>query len=186
VLAEASRRALLELARRSIAESVEGGPGPRLELASLPEELRAEGACFVTLTRHGDLRGCIGSLEARQPLAEDVCEHAVDAALHDFRFHPVSRAELESIHIEISVLTKAAPLQYASPEDLLQKLRPGVDGVILAHGARRATFLPQVWEQLPEAPIFLSQLCEKMGAEPDLWRRGHLHVFIYQVECFEE
>jgi uncharacterized protein len=186
MLSESSRRFLLELARRSIAEGIAGRPAGAPVPESLPEEVRAEGACFVTLTMHGDLRGCIGSLEARQPLVADVKEHALDAALHDFRFPPVSEGELDSIHIEISVLTKPEPLAYGTPEDLLHKLRPGVDGVILSHGAKRATFLPQVWEQLPSAPAFLSQLCEKMGAEPDVWRRGHVHVFIYQVECFEE
>jgi AmmeMemoRadiSam system protein A len=186
MLADASRTLLLMMARASIAAGVSGQAIQRPELASLPEELRAEGACFVTLTKLGALRGCIGSLEARQPLAADVCEHALDAALQDYRFSPVTAAELDSIHIEISVLTHPEPLAYQTPEDLLRALRPGVDGVILAQGRRRATFLPQVWDQLPEAPVFLSQLCEKMGAEPSLWRSSHLDVFTYQVECFEE
>jgi uncharacterized protein len=186
MLAEDARRTLLEIARAAISAGVAGHPAPPLDLVSLPVELRAEGACFVTLTRHGNLRGCIGSLEARRALALDVREHAQDAALQDYRFPPVTAAELDSLHIEISVLTKPEPLAYSTAEELARALKPGVDGVILAQGRQRATFLPQVWEQLPEAQIFLSHLCEKMGAAPDLWRKTHLEVFTYQVECFEE
>ena len=134
----------------------------------------------------GDLRGCIGALEAYQPLAEDVREHAVAAALNDYRFPPVQVAELNGISLEVSRLTAPVPLEYTSPEDLVAKLRPGVDGVILRDGGRRATFLPQVWEKLPDAENFLANLCHKMGASPDLWRRKHLEVLTYQVEEFHE
>jgi uncharacterized protein len=186
MLSDSSRRILLALARASIAESVAGRPVKKPDLDALPAELREEGACFVTLTKAGALRGCIGSLEARQPLALDVCEHARDAAIDDYRFSRVTEAEADTLHIEISVLTKPEPLRYDTAETLLRALRPGVDGVILASGRRRATFLPQVWDQLPQPPMFLSQLCEKMGVAPDLWRTTHLDVLTYQVECFEE
>lgn len=180
------KQALLRLARQALEHGVRGERLPPLELKSLPPRLQAEGASFVTLTVQGALRGCIGTLEPYQPLAEDVCEHAVAAALQDYRFLPVQPDELKDIHIEISRLTIPAPLAYTTPEDLLAKLRPGVDGVVLRDGIRRATFLPQVWEKVSGAAEFLDQLCLKMGAEPDLWRRKHLEVLIYQVEEFHE
>jgi len=186
VLSDSSRQLLLGMARVSIVNGVTGKLSSPPDLAACPAEFREVGACFVTLTKAGVLRGCIGSLEARQPLALDVCEHALDAAIQDYRFSPVTAQEVEAIHIEISVLSKPEPLVYETTEDLLNALQPGIDGVILAQGRRRATFLPQVWEQLPQAPMFLSHLCEKMGAEPDLWRKVHLDVQTYQVECFEE
>ena len=132
------------------------------------------------------MRGCIGALEPYQPLAEDVREHAVAAALDDYRFPPVQKSELAKIEIEVSRLTVPAPLEYAGPDDLLVQLHPGVDGVILRDGFRRATFLPQVWEKIPEKAAFLANLCYKMGAGPDTWRNKHLQVLVYQVEEFHE
>jgi AmmeMemoRadiSam system protein A len=181
-----SKNRLLRIAREAIEFNLKNHLENKLELSTLPAELKADGACFVTLTRDGELRGCIGSLEARQPLALDVQEHAVDAAFHDFRFPPLSESELEGLHIEISVLSAPVPLPYQNTENLPGLLHPGVDGVILARGLRRATFLPQVWEQVPEPTTFLDMLCEKMGFEYDLWRRQKLDVFIYRVESFEE
>ncbi len=183
-LTPSERALLLELARASIAAAVRGEPLPPVDLASLPPRLREKGASFVTLTKRGMLRGCIGTLEAYQPLALDVQEHAVAAALQDYRFPPVRAEELPEIDIEISRLTAPVPLEYDTPEDLLRKVRPGVDGVVLRDGFRRATFLPQVWEKIPDAAEFFSQLCLKMGAAPDLWRRKHLDVRVYQVEEF--
>jgi AmmeMemoRadiSam system protein A len=152
----------------------------------LTPALKAEGASFVTLTVHGDLRGCIGALQATQSLAEDVREHAVAAALEDIRFPQVQEYELAKIQIEVSRLTIPMPLDYKDPEDLLTRLRPGVDGVILRDGFRRATFLPQVWEKIPDVSVFLANLCYKMGAAPDTWKRKHLEVLVYQVEEFHE
>jgi len=120
-------------------------------------------------------------LEPNQSLAEDVREHAVAAALQDYRFPPVQAEELAQIEIEVSRLTLPEPLEYKTTDDLLDKLRPGVDGVILRDGFRRATFLPQVWEKVADKEEFLSHLCLKMGASPDLWRRKHLEVLVYQV-----
>jgi AmmeMemoRadiSam system protein A len=186
MLAETSQELLLQIARSAIEAKLKNQTMSRIELSSLPEELRADGACFVTLTQKGLLRGCIGSLEARRPLALDVQEHAIDAAFHDFRFPPLSEGELEDLRIEVSVLSKPEALVYAKPEDLPGKLTPGKDGVILSHGLRRATFLPQVWEKIPAPELFLDMLCEKMGADSHLWRRQKLDVMTYQVQCFEE
>jgi len=157
-----------------------------LDLRSMPAHLREEGASFVTLTVHGELRGCIGALEPYQPLATDVQEHAVAAALEDPRFPQVTPRELDQIEIEVSRLTLPKKLAYTDAEDLLAKLHPKLDGVILRDGPRRATFLPQVWEKIPDKAEFLDNLCYKMGATADTWRRKTLEVLIYQVEEFHE
>lgn len=180
------RGILLRLAREAMENAVRGQKLPPLDMSALTPCLLEPGASFVTLTVNGDLRGCIGALEAYQPLVEDVRDHAVAAALEDPRFPPVTPPELEGIHIEVSRLTTPVPLEYKSPEDLLAKLRPHVDGVILRDGMRRATFLPQVWDKLPDRADFLDNLCYKMGAERGLWRKKHLNVQIYQVEEFHE
>jgi uncharacterized protein len=177
---------LLKLARQALEAGVRGESLPLINPQALPRNLRQPGASFVTLTRYGDLRGCVGALEPYQPLAEDVREHAIAAALQDFRFPPVQPSELPEIKVEISRLTLPKDLDYVSPEDLLTRLRPGVDGVTLIEGRMRATFLPQVWEKLPDAPTFLNHLCRKMGAPEDLWRRKKLRVQTYQVEEFHE
>jgi AmmeMemoRadiSam system protein A len=165
---------------------VRGQEIPPLNEALLTPSLREEGSSFVTLTMGGQLRGCIGSLEPYQSLAEDVREHAVAAALEDPRFPPVAAAELNGIQIEVSRLTRPIPLEYKDANDLLSKLCPHVDGVIVRDGLHRATFLPQVWEKIPDPADFLGNLCYKMGAKPDLWRSKHLEVLTYKVEEFHE
>ncbi len=185
-LTSEERTILLHLARQAIESVTRRQPLPPLDLSSLPPCLAEPGAVFVTLTRHGELRGCIGALEAYQPLAEDVREHAIAAATEDYRFSPVQAEDLPDIEIEISRLTPSRPLEYSQPEELPQRLRPHVDGVVLRDGWRRATFLPQVWEKIPDPEEFLANLCYKMGASPDLWRRKKLQVLTYQVEEFHE
>lgn len=180
------QRTLLRLAREALEHGVRGEKLPRLDPSTLTPRLSERGASFVTLTMQGSLRGCIGTLEAHQPLAEDVREHAVAAALNDYRFQPLTPAELNGTSIEVSRLTAPLPLEYTSPEDLLTKLRPHIDGVILRDGLHRATFLPQVWEKIPDPAGFLDNLCYKMGVNEQLWRRKHLDVQIYQVEEFHE
>ncbi|MEN4010722.1 MAG: AmmeMemoRadiSam system protein A [Chloroflexota bacterium] len=185
-LSEEEKQILLREARRAIELAVNGQPLPWLDLAQLPPRLREAEATFVTLTLGGKLRGCIGSLEACQPLIEDVREHAVSAALDDYRFPPVRPAEVERLRIEISRLTAPQPLMYDTPADLLKKLRPGFDGVVIRDEGRRATFLPQVWQSLPDPKDFLDHLCQKMGSPRNLWRQKRLEVQIYQVEEFHE
>ena len=177
---------LLRLAREAMTRRVKGEQLPRLDLSSLPPRLREDGASFVTLTIRGELRGCIGALEAYQPLAQDVREHAVAAALEDPRFPPVEERELEAIQVEVSRLTRPLPLEYKNADDLLSKLRPHVDGVILRHAFHRATFLPQVWEKIPDPAEFLNHLCQKMGMNENAWRTKYLDVLTYQVEEFHE
>jgi len=185
-LTEQEKKLLLKLARQAMEAKVRGEPLPPVEIDKLPEELQQKGATFVTLTIHGNLRGCVGALEAYLPLVEDVREHSMAAATQDYRFMPVSPGELANIKIEISQLTIPVELEYRDGEDLLTKLRPGVDGVILQDGSHRATFLPQVWEKLPDPAIFLSYLCNKMGAAENLWRWKKIRVFTYQVDEFHE
>jgi AmmeMemoRadiSam system protein A len=181
------QKILLRLARESIERAVKGEELPALDISELPLRLREEGSSFVTLTSRGNLRGCIGSLDPYESLAEDVCEHAIGAALKDPRFPEVTEAELSGLQIEVSCLTRLIPLEYRDANDLLSKLRPHIDGVVLRSDShRRATFLPQVWEKLPDPAEFLDNLCYKMGLEPDLWRRKHFDVLTYQVEEFHE
>jgi len=171
---------LLALARQTIASRFAG------EKPILPDtpRLRQPAACFVTLKKNGHLRGCIGNLQAVDSLAASVRRNALAAAFNDSRFPPLTAEELPTLDIEISLLTTAKKLDYTDAADLCRRLRPSVDGVILRAGSRSATFLPQVWEQLPAADIFLSHLCLKAGLTADFWRSGQPEIFIYQVEHF--
>jgi len=185
-LTQQEKQGLLRVARLALENGVRGESMPPLDLNKFTPRLQADGTSFVTLTINGMLRGCIGSLEPNQSLAEDVREHAIAAALNDYRFPPVRISELSQIEIEVSRLTTPVSLEYDSPEDLLSRLRPGVNGVVIRDGMRRATFLPQVWEKLPDPAEFLDHLCAKMGTTPGLWRQKHIDVLIYQVEEFHE
>jgi AmmeMemoRadiSam system protein A len=160
---------LLELARRSVAHGLRAGCPLGVDPAALPAELGAPGASFVTLRRGGELRGCIGSLEAHRPLAQDVSHNAWQAAFGDPRFDPLAAHELEGLHVEISILAPSQPLLARSEPELLAALRPGVDGLVLRLGARRATFLPSVWSSLPDAREFVAALKRKAGLREDYW-----------------
>jgi uncharacterized protein len=185
-LTDNDRTILLKLARESMENYVNNKPLPKLDKDKLSPVLIEEGASFVTLTYKGYLRGCVGALEPYQSLAEDVREHAIAAAFQDYRFPPVTQAEVKDIEIEISYLTQPESLVYEQPDDLIKLLKPNIDGVVIHDGMRRATFLPQVWEKIPDPEEFLDQLCMKMGASPNLWRKRKLEVFTYQVEEFHE
>ena len=180
------RQFLLDLARKSLVEAARRRNPPNIDAAEVPVKLKQDRACFVTLTIDGNLRGCIGHILPQEPLYRAVIDNAQSAALHDTRFRPVSPEELDRIHIEISVLTVPAPLKYASPEDLLAKLRVGVDGVVLRVGRAQSTYLPQVWEKIRDKEAFMSTLAEKAGLAPSAWRDPRAAVLTYQVEAFEE
>jgi AmmeMemoRadiSam system protein A len=141
---------------------------------------------FVTLTINKQLRGCIGNLESTESIMAGIKRNAVNAAFHDPRFAPLKADELNQVGIEISILTEPQPLEYRGSKDLLTKLRPHVDGVILRKGKASATFLPQVWEQLPKPEHFLSHLCRKAGLSADTWEKTQLEISTYQVQYFEE
>jgi hypothetical protein len=185
-LTDGEKQTLLKLARESIELVVQEKTLPKLNLDSFTPVLKQKGASFVTLTIQKKLRGCIGALEAYQPLVEDVREHAVAAALEDPRFLPVDKSELNRIRIEVSILSVPQALSYDSSEDLIKKIRPHVDGVTIKYGERKATFLPQVWEKIPDLSEFMNQLCYKMIGQANLWRETKLQVFTYQVEEFQE
>jgi AmmeMemoRadiSam system protein A len=141
-------------------------------------------ATFVTLKLSGKLRGCIGRLEPVTTLWEDVSENAINAAFHDFRFSPLNREEFKKIMVEVSVLSSPVLVDYGDPMDLVKKLRPGIDGVILTDGGKRATFLPQVWEQLSSPEQFLEQLCRKAGTDPLAFQKKVLEIKTYSVQSF--
>jgi AmmeMemoRadiSam system protein B/AmmeMemoRadiSam system protein A len=183
-LGEDQRRSLLRIARSALPGSAPGNHPPHAALSG--SSLAEPRGCFVTLTEHGMLRGCIGNLEAQDPLPEAVAENARSAATADPRFPPVSERESGSIRIEISVLSEPRELYFSSPEDLLRKLQPGVDGVILRIGDRVATYLPQVWEQLPDKVEFLDSLARKAGCNPSDWRNPGAAVSLYEAESFKE
>lgn len=147
--------------------------------------LTRDGATFVTLNLHGRLRGCIGSLEAHRPLLDDVRHNAVAAAFHDPRFPPLSKEEFAEVQIEVSLLSPAEPIRFKSEEDALAQLHPGQDGVILEYGRSRATYLPQVWAQLPEPADFIAHLKEKAGLPADFWS-DDIRLSRYSVRKFSE
>ena len=147
--------------------------------------LSEKGASFVTLRIGGNLRGCIGSLVAYQPLKDDVRQNARAAAFEDPRFYPLSVKEFEQVHIEVSVLSAPETMSFSSREEALEKLRPGVDGVILSAGRRRATFLPQVWDELPDREEFITHLLMKAGLPPTFWDDS-VRIERYTVTAFEE
>ena len=162
---DALGKALLVSARNAIAAHFGLPPDP----VTPPPELAEPGASFVTLTQNGRLRGCIGSLEAQRPLATDVAENAFAAAFRDPRFPPLSQEELARTRVEVSLLTPAKPFPVSGEEDALARLQPGIDGLILSFGRRRATFLPQVWESLPDPRQFMRELKLKAGLAADFW-----------------
>jgi AmmeMemoRadiSam system protein A len=180
------RKFLLDLARKSLVEAAHRRKPPEVDPAQVGEKLKERRACFVTLTIQGNLRGCIGHILPQEALYRAVIDNAQSAALRDPRFKPVGPDELDRIDIEVSVLTVPAPLAYRSPEDLLAKLRPGVDGVVLEVGRAGATYLPQVWEQIPDKEAFMSSLAKKAGLPPNAWKDPRATVLVYQVEAFEE
>ena len=141
---------------------------------------------FVTLTLDGKLRGCIGNIEPVRSLAEGVLHNAEAAAFQDSRFAPLTAEEFARIHISISILSRAEPLQFEDPLQLYDLLRVGVDGVILSCGGRSATFLPQVWEQLPDVEQFLRHLSVKAGLAADDWKSEDVAIATYQVQSFSE
>jgi AmmeMemoRadiSam system protein A len=172
---------LLPIARASIARAL----GLEASAAETDSWLFELGASFVTLKENGEVRGCIGTLEARRALIEDVKENAVAAALRDPRFEPLTRTELEQVRIEVSVLSPLTPLQFADEGEALTRLLPGVHGVALEHGAFHSTFLPQVWKDLPDPVDFLANLKRKAGLPAEFWS-AELKLRVYTVAKWKE
>jgi AmmeMemoRadiSam system protein A len=185
-IAPAERTFLLNLARATLVRVATNGGLPEVPVAEVPRRLTETNACFVTLTHHGSLRGCIGHILPRESLYQAVIHNAQNAATRDPRFLPVTPDEVDALRIEISVLTTPEPLVGSSPEDLLNRLQPSEHGVVLRIGARGATFLPQVWAQIPDKVEFMNRLSQKAGCPPSAWRGPDASVSIYRVEAFEE
>ncbi len=185
-LNEEQGQMLVKLARQTIEE--------RLDKRSIkvdPDSMRdsvfkEKRGTFVTLTINKQLRGCIGNLDSTNSIVDGIERNAINAAFRDPRFPALKADELDRVDIEVSILTEPQPLEYRDSKDLLSKLRVNVDGVILRKGSASATFLPQVWEQLPQPEKFLSHLCTKAGLRADTWKKGNLDILTYQVQYFEE
>ncbi len=177
---------LLEAARASIRYGLDHNRAQDVRLADYPQETHVLQACFVTLNIENRLRGCIGSLEARQPQIMDIIKNAHAAAFHDPRFPPLTEEEYDRLSIQLSLLGKPVEMETGSEEALLAALRPGIDGLILENGTmQRSTFLPVVWESLPEPRLFLSRLKQKAGLPGDYWS-DTLRFKCYTVDCISE
>lgn len=154
-----------------------------VDTSRYPRSLQKLGASFVTLNKHDQLRGCIGCLEAHQPLVNDVAYNAYAAAFNDPRFPSLTEDELDQLEIHISILTPAVPMEFESEQDLLEQIQPGIDGLVLEDGMHRGTFLPAVWESLPDKIDFLRHLKQKAGLPPDYWS-DTIRVSRYTTESF--
>ena len=184
-LTNSDRRALLILARSTI----EAKLNKNLKVVrpkELTPALTEKRGCFVTIHKSGNLRGCIGTIEPDTALVAGIEENALNSAFSDPRFPPLSEDELSNIEIEISVLTPPKDLPFTDGEDLKRKLKQGIHGVILSRGWQRSTFLPQVWQQLPDTEDFLGHLCQKAGMEKTCWMDKETSVKVYEAEYFSE
>lgn len=179
------KKELLQLARASIHHGLNKGRALEVDIDSYSAHLQEKLACFVTLNRNGALRGCIGHLEAVQPLVKDVAENAYAAAFRDPRFPTITEPEMVGLGMHISILSPSQPMEFRSEQDLLAQIRPGIDGLILESGNKRGTFLPSVWESFPDAASFLRQLKLKAGLTADYWSEK-MHVSRYTTESFTD
>ncbi len=172
---------LLPIARASIA----GVFGQALEADEDAIWLQEQAACFVTLTQQGQLRGCIGTLEAHRSLLEDIKHNAQAAAFKDSRFSPLTNDELNDTEIEVSLLSPMQALVFSNEQEAQAQLQPGIDGVVFEFGHYRSTFLPQVWQQLPDVEVFMAQLKHKAGLTPDFWE-DQVKLSRYTVSKWKE
>ena len=181
---------LLRMARKAIADQLDAACSMDCKPLSVPEKylafLQGKTGVFVTIYLCGQLRGCIGTLEPVSTLVEEISENARHAAFHDPRFSPLTEKEYADIVLEISLLTPPEKLDFTDSEDLIQKLQPGIHGVILEKNGAKATFLPQVWEQLREPEVFLEHLCRKAGLSSFAWKDGNVSIQTYKVRFFKE
>lgn len=184
-MTESEKLVALRLARNAIESELLKTPLGRLD--QLPAVFSESGAVFVTLkTKEGALRGCIGSLIAHRSLYEDIIENSVSSAFRDPRFPPLNITELPFIKIEISLLHAPSKVVYSSPAELLDKITPFESGLIIKYGDHQATFLPSVWEEIPQKEEFISRLCQKAGLEANFYKSGKLEVYTYRADKFSE
>jgi AmmeMemoRadiSam system protein A len=180
-LTKGNQQRLLNLTKKSIQQGLKTGQPLKINLADFPPELTEYRATFVTLQIDNQLRGCIGMLEAVRPLVEDIAENAFSAAFKDPRFPPLSKEEFDKLEIHLSILTPSEQIIFESEQDLIAQLRPNIDGLILEEGHRRGTFLPSVWEQLPDPKVFIRHLKQKAGLKADYWSAS-IKVYRYKTE----
>ena len=183
-ISDENRRVLLDLARKSIQFGLEKNTSPLSSSDAYPKQLKSTLATFVTLTLRGQLRGCIGTLEAYRPLVDDIADNAAKAAFSDPRFEPVTALEIEHLDIHISILSPPQEIQFDSETELLAQLQPSVDGLIIQDDTHKGTFLPSVWESLPDPEDFLQHLKQKAGFRPDYWS-DKIRVFRYYAVIIE-
>lgn len=182
---DSEKQRLLQIARGSIQSGLESGKPSTIDLKSVPDALKEKRATFVTLHRHDELRGCIGALTAHSSVAEEIAQNAYAAAFQDHRFTPVETQELDDLDISISVLTPSEPLEFKNEVELLEKIHPGIDGLILESRRNRGVFLPSVWESLPDRKQFLNELKRKAGLPLDYWS-DEIRVSCFSSEYFSE
>ncbi len=187
MLSKNNKKYLLQLARRALQRYFKEGKKVQIEKDDLSPALKEKKGVFVTLEENGQLRGCIGNLSADKPIYQAVIDNSLASALFDPRFSAVKLSELDEIKIEISILSSLKPLpSFSSPEELLHYLNKNKPGLLIKKGNQQATFLPQVWDELPEAESFLQHLCLKAGMDPLEWRKMNLDIYEYKVEKFKE
>lgn len=179
----AEQHQLKDIAAAAIEFGLQYDRPPKPDISHLPHALRETGACFVSIYKKGELRGCVGTVMAHRPLAEDANHNGFSAAFNDPRFAPLKAAEWAHCQLHLAVLDEPQPIFVKDQQDLLDKLTPGVDGVILSSGNKRATFLPQVWQQLPDKQEFISHLKQKAGLGFDEWP-VNLKIQLYQTQSF--
>lgn len=180
------QKQLTTLARTTLESYIKDKKIPKVNTDTLPQRLTEKKGCFVTLKKDNQLRGCIGHISPKEPLYKCVIENTISSALNDPRFKQVTYQELNDIKIEISILSIPKSLKFTSPDDLISRLTPLKDGVLLNYGFHKATYLPQVWEDLPDKKEFLTSLCTKSGAPPDCWKEDNVKIETYQAQVFSE
>ncbi len=185
-LTDKEKKQLLKLSREALEYIFKTGEEIDLSELKMPDKLKEEKATFVTLTKNGQLRGCIGKLLPKKELYKDIIENTYSAAFADYRFQQLRKEELDQIKIEISILTKPELLKYKDHEDLIKKLNETKPGVILEHELSSATYLPQVWDEIKDIKSFLSSLCAKAGLPDDMWKYPNIKIYTYYVIKFRE
>ncbi len=175
---------LLEIARKTIETYIKDREV--LDVEARFEELKERKGTFVTLEKKGDLRGCIGNILPDKEIYLSVRDNAINAAFRDPRFRPVGMDELDDIEIEVSILTLPELIEAVNPVEYLEKIEKDRDGIIIKYMGKSATYLPQVWEKIPEKDIFLESLCHKAGLQGDCWRNPDVEIYRYRVRAFKE
>lgn len=184
---KSDRQRLLQIARRAIEKYLQKGEVLKMEKDDLPLSFQEKNGVFVTLWENQELRGCIGSLESDKPVYENVIDNSLASALFDSRFTPLKAEEMNEVKIEISILSPLRQMRrFEHARDLLNYLQKHQSGLLIKKGGRQATFLPQVWEELPAPASFLSRLCEKAGLDAREWEKMDLEIYQYEAEVFKE